>query len=616
MTVVTPPVAANNLLALVGATTPVGYATDGGYMLLDHANDVAYFLELSPTTGAAGLKRLTVGTNGTEVLQSTETTTFGAGPAHTFSGGTACIHPNGNIYANVDGGNSCPIAIITGSTLLSNAVVGASSASFSPSDNSPRFLLSFQMVPLRAGDVDYIISRGLTAGSHENEVGVFKVTNTTIYVAYATNTAEAMARICAGNNGTDVSVASFYVVGDEFSRGGGTTTPVTLYEYLVHDLTVGKRTIGTVAPHDIDAAWTHFSAVSNPGYDTADGNILCFFSTQDAAPNSKYLAKFNVATGAIIWKIAVITVATDLPNCSLNGTLGILNTPIGGNRTLDLVNLASGAVTTQNWNNGFSATFTQTWDYASGSLTGNMSYTQSTGTVPTYLGAYLAAHSNTIPTSRWGRLFTAQTYVTADPNPPPAGSAPQRAWTYTLDGHTFYVIDLDAEGTFVYDLISGHWSKFITTSTTPLWNMAGGAMWNGRVTAGDRASNKVWELDPNATLDNGTDKITRVVTGLMPMNSRNYFSVGAVRLDCSAGALSGSGDSQLDLRFSDDLENSWSPTFSLVLIAGDFNEDVSFRSLGSFASPGRVFEFSDTGGLVRINSAAVDPENDQGGQSG
>lgn len=616
MTVVTPPVAANSLLALVGASTPVGYETGGGTMCVDHVNDVAYFLEDSAT---AGVKKITGGTTGTETLQALNLDIFGdAGggtPNHVIGVGASCYHPGaGKLLTAVDGAfNSDPIAVINVSTLVADFVAGQSSSSLDHSTNfdttGPRYLFSAQMIPLQAGDTSYVVSRGLRSGSHENEVGIFQITGTTLFVVYAQDIAEPLARLCSGDNGPANSVAEFFVVGDQFSRGGGDPTSVTLYRFLVHGLTVGKATLGALAPADIDATWTNFSAVSNPGYDTSDGNIVVSFTTLDAVTTTSYLAKISATTGAVLWKTAINASAVDFAQCSLNGTLGVFNA--SGSRTLALVDLSSGAVTTQSWNNGFTTVISQVWDYASGSLTANMAYTQSTGPVPTYLGTYLAAHSNVVPSSRWGRLFTAQTYVGPDPTPPDAATAPQRAWTYVQDGHTFYVLDLGAEGTFVFDIITQHWSKFYTTSTTPLWNLSNGTMWNDRIVGGDRSGNEVWELDPNATLDNGTDEITRTVSCSVQRLSRNFMSVGVMRVDCSSGVLSGSGDSSLALRFSDDEEHTWVSVDPVTLTAGDYSGEVAFRALGAFAAPGRVFELSDTGGLVRINSASIDPEADE-----
>lgn len=617
MTIVTPPVAANTLLALVGALTPVGYQTFGGAQRFDYPNDIAYqFEQSSTTTGVPGLKRFTVGTSGAEALQATETTTFGAGPAHTLEGSDPCVHPSGVLVVNVDSiSNSNPIAVIDSTTLVSNFVVGASSSSLDNSTNfdvsvgGPRYVHSFQMVPFVVGDSNYVLSRGIQAGGN-NEVGIFRLDAAAVFVVYAQNIAEQVARICVGNSGPAVSVASFYVLGDVTARGSGDSTPVVLYEFLLHDPTVGKRTIRSVAPADIDATWTTFFTVSDPGYDLHTGYMLAFFKTGDAVTNKHYLVAFDPVDGSIVWK-AIVTNETDLPHSNINGTVGVFNQPLGGPNSISLIDTTNGGITTQLWNNGLSFG-TAMWDYLSGSLSGSLSYAVSGTPVPVYVGGYLSGHANVIPNNYGhGRIFTGQPYVVpANPNPP-SGSAPQTSWTYFLDGHQFYVIDLGAQGTLLFDQLTDQWCKFVTASTTPLWNMAVGTVWNSRVVGGDRALNKVWELDPNATLDNGADAIVRAVTGMIQRRSRNFMGVGALRVVCSSGSLDGTGDGTITLRFSDDLEHTWSDPFTLTLTAGDYSQEVAWRALGSFAAPGRVFELQDSGGLVRIDGADLDPEKDE-----
>jgi hypothetical protein len=43
----------------------------------------------------------------------------------------------------------------------------------------------------------------------------------------------------------------------------------------------------------------------------------------------------------------------------------------------------------------------------------------------------------------------------------------------------------------------------------------------------------------------------------------------------------------------------------VVLAPGNTGGEIAWRSLGAFASPGRIFELSDSGGLIRIDGADV-----------
>lgn len=179
-----------------------------------------------------------------------------------------------------------------------------------------------------------------------------------------------------------------------------------------------------------------------------------------------------------------------------------------------------------------------------------------------------------------------------------------RAWTFTLDGHKFYVLDLAEEGTFLYDQITNQWCNFSTQGFEPAWNMINGTMWGqNRIVAADRLSDDIWELDPTAVLDEEWRDIAHIVTGGLSTRSRTYVACDAVRVTASIGILDEVNGSQMLLRFSDDQEQTWSDYFTVDLIVDDFDGEIAYRSLGSFMAPGRIFELSDSGGLIRIDGA-------------
>jgi len=178
-----------------------------------------------------------------------------------------------------------------------------------------------------------------------------------------------------------------------------------------------------------------------------------------------------------------------------------------------------------------------------------------------------------------------------------------RAWSFTLDGHTFYVLDLGPEGTFAYDLTTQQWCQFQTNGFTG-WNMRNGTQFaNSRIAGADTGSGFIWELVPDALLDEGFRDVQHYATGGLPTRSRTYLSCDAVRVIASVGALTDTSGATINLRFSDDQGKSWSDYFSVVLTEAVNSTEISFRSLGSFMSPGRVFELSDSGGPIRIDGA-------------
>lgn len=187
---------------------------------------------------------------------------------------------------------------------------------------------------------------------------------------------------------------------------------------------------------------------------------------------------------------------------------------------------------------------------------------------------------------------------------PPGAEARTRAWTFTLDGHPFYVLDLGEEGTFLYDISTSSWCRFSTDGYTG-WNMRVGATWGeaNRVVGGDTFNGIAWELDPDVTIDEGFRDIFHAATGGMMTRSRTFLGVESVRVIGSLGDLDSDAPIAFALRFSDDNGATWSQYFNVEMAAGDFSGEVAWRSLGSFAAPGRVFEFTDYGGLQRIDGA-------------
>lgn len=177
-----------------------------------------------------------------------------------------------------------------------------------------------------------------------------------------------------------------------------------------------------------------------------------------------------------------------------------------------------------------------------------------------------------------------------------------RAWTFTLDGHIFYVLDLGQEGTFLYDITTQQWCRWQTAGFEG-WNVRAGVMWGeyNRIVGGDTLYGTVWEVDPDVFLDEGFRDIEHVATAGVMTRSRRFYAVEAVRIAGSQGLFTSEGDAELKLRFSDDQGETW---VAMPNAANDQGE-LAWRSLGSFTSPGRVFEVSDVGGMYRIDGADV-----------
>lgn len=199
-----------------------------------------------------------------------------------------------------------------------------------------------------------------------------------------------------------------------------------------------------------------------------------------------------------------------------------------------------------------------------------------------------------------------------------------RAWAFVMDGHPMYVLDLGEEGTFIFDLITRQWCNFRTGGHVG-WNMKNGCVWQetNRILGGDAQYPYVWEMKPDEPIDEGFRPVEHVVTGGVPLRSRVYVGCESLRLAASSGSIMGDSGATMTMKFSDDNGKTWSADYVIDLVANAFSQELAWNSLGSFAAPGRIFEISDSGGLIRIDGADLflnnfdaDSFGDQGGKQG
>lgn len=178
--------------------------------------------------------------------------------------------------------------------------------------------------------------------------------------------------------------------------------------------------------------------------------------------------------------------------------------------------------------------------------------------------------------------------------------------------------------TLIYDLTTGQWHQWGTLEDTgggvfdnARWNMILGVFWQelkggdgqpiyATVAAGIE-SNEIFRVDPESEIDNGgTDNeqyIRRQVTGGLSIRNRVFPRQFDLRLTASVGDPAVAG-ADVNLRFSDDNGNTWVTPLPISLTAGAWSQDLVWRSLGIIRAPLRIFEITDTGGLVRISTVA------------
>jgi hypothetical protein len=194
-----------------------------------------------------------------------------------------------------------------------------------------------------------------------------------------------------------------------------------------------------------------------------------------------------------------------------------------------------------------------------------------------------------------------------------------RAWTYTLDGHDFYVLRLGNDETLVYDVATEQWSVY-TTGNSAYWSVYTGTNWIGgnnfakdygsNVIVGSDSNGALFFLDPTKPEDdslagNYIVPFLRRITGQLISRGYNYNPLYEVQLLGSLNQESLALDLDVELLYSDDRGDSYVSAGTITTVPNDYTVRGSWRSLGSFTSPGRLIRIEDHGALARIDSLTV-----------
>lgn len=579
-------------MAYVGIDSGVvGYS--GLTVLPDWTGTKVYFLQTSALLGD-GIRQFDIDPNGDETLKRTAAD-IGVSGINTGSGGAASLSYNGETLVFIsETGNSCRMALVQASdlTLLTQFGTAGSSAGAS---TASRLLSPHMIAPY---DGEFVLACAGALGEFDALPEPALTPNVN-----AGNADEKKAfGLLLGRGGAGETFA----IALPFSNGtlGGGTNDDPIGVYSITSGGVGK--IGTFSPADIDATWTNIVTARGCAYDVSDGNIIIAVQTSDAVSTTKYLAKLDTGDASVVWVRAVNAITPyswSLTHSRVNGTYHYL----GSSATVYHIDTTDGSATTETFT-GIAVTGVQVSDSTTNSiiLYGNFA---PGGSPPDYLGTYMTTGGHTTLTSQWMRIWFATMGGGENPQDSQQGGlalSDQRAWYFTLDGHDFYVLDLKAEGTWVYDQTTGEWAQFVT-SGSGRWDALNGTMWKTRVVAGSLETEDVREISATALDDNDSDvDIAHLATGGLQTRSRDKVPVDAVRLTGSVGDLGNTSGSTMRLRFSDDNGRTWSAYFDVTLSQADYSGEIAWRSLGSFAAPGRVFEFSDNGGPRRIDGVDVE----------
>lgn len=202
-----------------------------------------------------------------------------------------------------------------------------------------------------------------------------------------------------------------------------------------------------------------------------------------------------------------------------------------------------------------------------------------------------------------------------------------RAWTFTLDGHDFYVIRLGDLLTLVYDTYSEQWMDWQDFDHA-YWRPSIGTVWNGAaalaqnfgssVVAGDDTWGLLWFLDPNQPYDEHPDNTApdqqvyfeRITMGQVPMRGREVMPCYAAWLTTDMGDPAYTG-ATVRLEISDDGGATFDDMGSVEITSGAAYPELSWESLGQIGAPGRLFKIIDDGAITRIDGFEMNDPDDE-----
>lgn len=201
-----------------------------------------------------------------------------------------------------------------------------------------------------------------------------------------------------------------------------------------------------------------------------------------------------------------------------------------------------------------------------------------------------------------------------------------RCFTFTLDGHDFYVIRLGTIETLVFDTQTEQFYIW-GSGEGLLWRAYDGCNWLGgypqstgfgsNIVVGDDGTGTIYFLNPDADTDDDAleglslqREFLRRVSG--QVTTTGYGSVRCYGLEVmgSIGQSPAATSQTVTLSYSDDRGQSYVDAGTITNEPDDYDLRLFWRSLGSVRAPGRIFRLTDYGALKRIDSLTMVAEGE------
>lgn len=156
-----------------------------------------------------------------------------------------------------------------------------------------------------------------------------------------------------------------------------------------------------------------------------------------------------------------------------------------------------------------------------------------------------------------------------------------RGWTYTLEGHKFYVLEID-RGTFLYDHATGTWHRRKSYGST-FWRCNGRVNAYGMDLLTDRATGALYTATMDANTENGDPIHVEIILPTIE-NGRERASMFSFEVTIETGTGNSTvADPQIMLQYSDDGGHRWSnEMWRSAGKVGEYKTRAIWRKLGQF----------------------------------